>query len=302
MGGRSQQLFACLVGTALLYILLGPGAAFAAAPVLSRASSPQPAIVVRLWGQVDDTCDEVDDTSDQNACEENVVDNSSEQAHHEGDETANQAGETTNETADRAGDTTNETADQASETTNETADQASDTTKETASQAGDTTKETGNQAGQGASSQSADETGQTTNGGTPPQDPNPFGWVVDFTNRVVDLVSGWVGSLADFFAGRDISTGASDRSGNGNPHPEGNSQLSQVAEAGNDESGGAAAPTSAGNPTQGDAPEPWWSLAWLPFTGSQWVLLVVAVSLILICLGLALRSLRRRRRPPTVRV
>jgi hypothetical protein len=280
------------MSTAILYIILGRGAARAETLVMSGASSPHPTTVVGPWGQVDDACDEVDDTSDQNACEEREAANSSDQAD-QGDETANQVHEKTDETANQAGERTEESGNQADEPIEETGNQAGETAD---SQSVNKEGQATNQAGR-----TSNRAGQTANDRAASRGLDPLGWVAELTDRVVDLVGGLVGSVADFLAGSDTSTEGSHRSGSRNAKEEGNSQLSQGGEAGNDESGESAASSSADDPTRGDAPEPWWR-AWLPFTGSQWVLLAVGFSLVLIGFGLAFRSLRRRRRPRTVRV
>jgi hypothetical protein len=266
-----------VVSTALLSIVLGPGAAFAEASREVAASAPPDASVLGFWGEAEDTCEEGDDATDPDLCAE-ADDN---------------AGETTGEESQQGDDA----CDEVEGTTDPETCAEVDKTSEGRGRQGEMTNQnnrqhTSNQSpdiqgrNQKNSSENANNQGTNNARTSKPNADGPLArvgrWVLDLTDRLGEVVGGLVGRLAELVGSGGDATKASHRSPNAD---------SEDA-AGIDRSGESAS-TRARKPEQRRPRASWWE-AWLPFTGWQWLLLAVAAALVLIAAGVALKSRRRR--------
>jgi cobalamin biosynthesis Mg chelatase CobN len=287
MSGRWQALFAFSVVSALtLYLVLGAGPAFAEPSDLLGASSDADASVMALQGQVDDTCDEVDDTTDEDACDEgdDETGETTGQGTQQADDTCDEVDDTTDQATCDEDEALTEQGDQQSGTTNQNSSNQTTKHHTTKNQTANTQSTSQTTTNEHANSQSSNEP-QANNPNTDGPLARAGRWVGHVANRLGDVIGGLVGRLADLVGGGD-PTKASNR----NPEDA----------AGNDRSGESASAPSAGHSErEGDPPSPWWE-AWLPFTGSQWLLAAAVVALVLIGVGVALRSMGRRRRFPRV--
>lgn len=279
MGSRWRGVVAISVlCTAMLYIIFAPGAAFAAASHLVAASSPSDVGVVGFWGEAEDTCGEGDYATDQDLCAE-------------ADDTA---GETTGEEAQQG----DHACDEAEDTTDRETCAEVDNSSEGRGRQGDTTNQndrqhTNNQSpniniqgrNQKTSSQNANNQGTNNPRTSSPNTDGPLArvgrWVVHLTDRLGEVIGGLVGRLAELVGSGGDATKASHR------NPDADSE-----DAARNDRSGESASAGARNPEQRRPRASWWE-AWLPFTGWQWLLLAVAVSLVLIAAGVALNSTRR---------
>jgi hypothetical protein len=291
MRGRRRAFFAgSVVASVLVYLLLAARPAFGAGTNLSEAS-PASAAVATVLGQAEQTCDDIDDSTDQEACQE-ATESESQPAEETCEELDDQ---TERETCDEAESTTRR-AGQEDETTRQ-AGQEGERTGLSVNNNQTTNNRTNSEPAnrdpiandQGQTDQPAESRNERTQSAkkfnTESKTVGPLArlgrWVVHVTDRLGAFIGGVVGRVSDLVGGEDGASGTS--------NPKDKSQ----AAAGNDRSGESSATNARGSEV-GDPPPPWWE-AWLPFTGSRWLLSAVIVSLVLIASGVALRSARRRR-------
>jgi hypothetical protein len=284
MRGRWPALFAgSIVASVVVYLLLGARPAFAAGTNLSEAS-PASAAVATVLGQAEQTCDDVDDSTGQEACQEATE--TEEESEPAEDTCEGLDDQTEQETCDEAESTTRQ-AGQEDETTGLSVNNNQTTNNRTNSEPTNRDPIANDQGQTNQPAESRNERTQSAKkSNTESKTDGPLArlgrWVVHVTDRLGDFIRGVVGRVSDLVGGEDGTSGTS------NPRDK-----SQAA-AGNDRSGESSATNARGSEV-GDPPPPWWE-AWLPFTGSRWLLLAVIVSLVLIASGVALRSVRRRRR------
>jgi hypothetical protein len=293
MRGRWRALFAgSVVASVVVYLLLAARPAFAAGTNLSEAS-PASAAVATVLGQVEQTCDDVDEATGQEACQEATE--SEEESQPAEDTCEGLDDQTEQETCDEAESTTRQSgqeettrqAGQEDETTGLNVNNNQTTNNRTNSEP---TNRDPNANDQGQTDQPAESRNEHTQSAkksnTESKTDGPLArlgrWVVHVTDRLGNFIGGVVGRVSDLVGGEDGTSGSS--------NPKDKSQ----AAAGNDRSGESSAANARGSGV-GDPPPPWWE-AWLPTTGPRWLLPAVIVSLVLIASGVALRSVRRRRR------
>jgi hypothetical protein len=296
MSDRWRSFFAGSVVASVAVCLLLPGRpAFAAGTNLSEAS-PASAAMATILGQAEQTCDDVDDSTGQEACQEATE--TAEESQPAEDTCEELDDQTEQETCDEVESTSGQAGQQDetglsvnnNQTTNNPTNSEPTNGDPNANDQGQTDQPAESR-NEGTQSAKKSNTESKTDGSLA----RLGRWVVQVTDRVGDFIGGVVGRVGHFIGGvvgrvSDLVGGEDGASGTSNPTD--NSQ----AAAGNDQSGESSATNARGSEV-GDPPPPWWE-AWLPFTGSRSLVLAVIVALVLIASGVALRSVRRQRRFP----
>jgi hypothetical protein len=282
MSTRRQLIFPITaVVTATFYlVLLSTSSARATLSGDSHGSTPR---ILALALQ-DETCDEVDDATNDEACDEVNSQQAGEQESGGTHDTCQQSEEATDQDACEAVDQTTNDGTQTgvgSSTTNTDTggDQGSNQNTSAVDQGSDQ-----NAGGQGQSSGAGSK--QASTEGSNPSGPlaSAGRLVTQLTDGVAHLVGDLVSGVANLF---DEGSGSSTKVSDTSENPGSASASGQ--------SGDSASTTGAANSHEGDAPAPWWK-AWLPNTGSEWLLFALVLAAILIGAGLALRSVGRHRR------